>query len=147
MVESFEAFRKGILRLCGRLLASSLSLLGVLSSSCLIAPVAYGVPPALYIHGRIISDSTAVQGVGVEALSSDSSIVFSSEVSGENGSYSLVLYYHEYYPWPDTILVRATDIDSTLNGLFLPSDTLLTSIPDAENYYLSVSFDLKPSEE
>ncbi|MCD4707582.1 MAG: radical SAM-associated putative lipoprotein [Candidatus Sabulitectum sp.] len=136
-----EAVRKGqivYLRSFGKLFASVLSLLGILSG-CSMAPD-YGVPSVeVRIDGQIRSaeDSSYVQGIQVRLSSPDSSFDYSEYTTIWNGSYELFMG-SEYFPWPDSVRLTATDIDGTENGFFEGKDTLLF----LESHMEFISFDV-----
>ena len=135
-----EAVRKGstaLLRLSGKLFAALLSLLGVLS--CYGNPQdapAYGPPPVgLYVWGRTCStsDSSWIAGIEVKLTSTDSLYDYGADTTDSNGGYRLIMGA-EYYPWPDSVRLVATDIDGRQNGSYLSRDTLI-SLDSLENPY------------
>jgi hypothetical protein len=132
-----------LLKNLSRSFAYILGLFGVISGSCGFAPD-YGVPSVLCISGTVRTGPVSIPGIQVEATGTDTSVVYTSDITGEYGLY----YLYIDFPWPDSIRVAATDIDGELNGSLLPGDTLLTSIPDEEYPELTeVDFSLLPDEE
>lgn len=144
MSEAAGNVRRGMLRLSGCIL----SMLGVVSSGCSnAAEPTYG-PPSVAIHlfGTTMSsaDTAAVAGIEVSALSTDSTTLYSSNLTDSEGNYVLDLIL--YYPWPDTLLVTASDIDGAQNGSFLNSDTLI--FPPGEMSFVEIEKDfyMEPEE-
>ena len=142
-----EAVRKGrtaFLRLTGKLFAAVLSLLGVLSGCAGGNPQAtpdYGPPPVgLDVWGRIGSarDSSWIPGIEVKLTSTDSLYDYGADTTYSEGAYRLKMGV-EYYPWPDSVRLVATDIDGALNGSFLSKDTLL-SLNGLEDQYDYLEF-------
>jgi hypothetical protein len=141
MAQATFVLGRGMLRVLSRILGFILSLFGMISSSCGFAPD-YGVPSILSISGSVSSDNVSIQGIRVRTTGTDSSLVYASELTSEDGLY--YMYPDLDFPWPDTIRVAVTDIDGELNGSFLPEDTLLISIPYEEHVDLNVDFRLIP---
>ena len=133
-----EAVRKGrtaFLRLSGKLLAAMLSILGVLSScGNPQATPDYGPPSVgLNVEGRTCSasDSSWIAGIEVKLTSTDSLYDYRADTTDFNGGYHLQMGA-EYYPWPDSVRLCATDIDGRQNGSYLSWDTLI-SLDSLEN--------------
>ncbi|MCD4670935.1 MAG: hypothetical protein K8S14_10875 [Actinomycetia bacterium] len=135
MAEAVRNGRTALLRLSGKLFAAVLSLLGVLSGcgNPQDAP-AYGPPPVgLYVWGRTASarDSSWIAGIEVKLTSTDSLYDYRADTTDFSGGYHLQMGA-EYYPWPDSVRLVATDIDGRQNGSYLSRDTL-TSLDSLEN--------------
>ena len=146
MAEAVRNGRTAILRLSGKLFAAVLSILGVLS--CSGNPQAtpdYGPPPiGLDVWGRIgsASDSSWIPGIEVKLTSIDSLYGYGADTTYSGGGYRLKMGV-EYYPWPDSVRLVATDIDGDQNGSFLSKDTLLSLIGLEDQYdYLQLDVDL-----
>ncbi|MCD4701243.1 MAG: radical SAM-associated putative lipoprotein [Candidatus Aegiribacteria sp.] len=137
MAEAVRNGRTAILRLSGKLFAAVLSIMGVLSCSGNPKAIpAYGPPSAgLYIWGKTISasGSTGIEGIEVKLTSTDSLYDYGAYTTDSHGSYNLNMGA-EYYPWPDSVRLVASDIDGRQNGSFLSRDTLL-SLDSLENSY------------
>ncbi len=142
-----EAVRKGrtaFLRLTGKVFAAVLSLVGVLSCSSgnPEAPPTYGPPSAgLYVWGitKSASDSNSIAGIEVKLTSTDSLHEYLADTTDSSGYYDLNMGA-EYYPWPDSVRLVATDIDGDQNGSFLSRDTLLSLASLEYEYdYLSLA--------
>ena len=146
MAEAVRYGRTALLRLSGKLFAAVLSLVGVLSGcgNPHDAP-AYGPPSAgLDVCGQICSasDSSGITAIEVKLSTKDSLIDFDRYTTYTSGGYLLQMGT-QYYPWPDSVLVIATDIDGDLNGSYLSKDTLI-SLDDLENPddYIYIDIDL-----
>ncbi len=139
-----EAVRKGrihCLRLIGKLFASVLGFVGVLSSACVPVRVDYGPPePAISVYGRTFSaqDSSSVIGLDIKLTSPDSTVDYGSVIA-DDGYFSLYLESADYSPWPDSLRLIATDIDGELNGSFAEKDTIL--LPDINEEYVDFHVD------
>jgi hypothetical protein len=144
MSKAVHIAKKRVLMILSGVLGSILSMLGVLSTGCSDSnPVSpsYGPPSTtIVLFGAIRSsaDSTFVPGIEISALNADSTTVVSSTLTDAYGNYQLYLDSLEY-PWPDTLLVTATDVDGALNGSFLIADSLV--FPEVENPYLEIEMD------
>lgn len=146
MAEAVRIGRTAILRLSGKLFAAVLSILGVLS--CSGNPQAtpdYGPPSiGLDVWGRTgsASDSTWIDGIEIKLTTADSLSDFRVDTTG-SGGYFLLHMGEEFYPWPDSVRLVATDIDGDQNGSFLSRDTLLSLIGLEDQYdYLQLDVDL-----
>jgi hypothetical protein len=148
MSEAAGNAKRGMLRLSSWILGSILSMLGVVSSGCNnSAEPTYGPPSvAIRLFGTTMSsaDSATVAGIEVSALSTDSTALYSSNLTDSEGNYVLDLML--YYPWPDTLLVTASDIDGAQNGSFLNADTLI--FPPGEMSFVEIETDfyMEPEE-
>ena len=136
MAEAARRSRLIFLKLISRLFTSVLAFFGVLSGSgCINGDMpTYGPPAGVYFQGRIRAseDSSSVTGIQVQLTNPGLSAVYGTAESNEHGDYYLPLE-QESPPWPDSILVSATDIDGEANGSFLSKDTLI--IPDSDDEY------------
>lgn len=141
MAEKIRNGRMHCLRLIGKLFASVLGLTGVLSSACLPVSADYGPPePAISVYGRTFSaeDSSSVVGLEIKLTSPDSLVNYGSVIA-DDGYFSLYLESADYYPWPDSLRLIATDIDGELNGSFAEKDTIL--LPDVNEEYVDFHVD------
>ena len=144
-----EAVRKRkfvFLKLIAKLFASVLSLLGVVSGCSGGDAPTYGPPAGVFFQGRVFSseDSSSVNGIQVQLTNSDLSLVYGTTESSGTGDYYLYLE-DDSPPWPDSILVSATDIDGEANGSFAPKDTLI--FPDSDEEYQEFQIDFVLEEE
>ena len=144
-----EAVRKSkflFLRLMAKLFASVLSLLGIVSGCGGLDAPTYGPPAGVYFHGIVVSaeDSSSVTGIQVQLTNPDLTMVYGTTESSGTGNYYLYLEENSP-PWPDSILVRATDIDGEANGSFAPKDTLI--LPDSDEEYQEFQIDFVLEEE
>ncbi|MCD4707583.1 MAG: radical SAM-associated putative lipoprotein [Candidatus Sabulitectum sp.] len=144
MAEAVRSGRIVFLRLISKLFASALSLAGILSCCDSVAEPTYGPPATLYFSGQTSSaaDSSSIAGIQIQIASPDSSIDYSTSLSDENGQYQQFIE-NEFYPWPDTVRVIATDIDGDQNGLFAAKDTLLFPERDQEFQEFQINFYLE----
>lgn len=141
MAEAVRRSRIVFLKLMGKLFASVLTLFGVLSS-CDVREimVAYGPPEGLLFSGQVVSssDSSAIPGIQLRLSSPDSSVVYGTSNSLEDGQFNLSVGY-QYFPWPKSVLVNVTDTDGELNGSFASKDTLI--FPDRDEEYQEFQID------
>lgn len=148
MAETIRRSKLAFLKFLAKLISFALALFGVLSSCYEDSMVAYGPPTGLTVYGDVFSseDSSLVQGIQIQLSNLDMSTVYNTTYSNENRGYDL---YMDGYspPWPDTILVTATDIDGDTNGSFASKDTLILPDIDEEYQEFIIDFSLDSSEE
>ncbi len=149
MAEAAKNGRKALLRLIGKLLASVLSLLGVLSGcNTMMSPSPdYGVLGVLamgQIHSAV--DSNTIAGIQVKLSSPDSIVNYAADTSSSGGDYYLRMGM-EYYPWPDSVRLTASDIDGSVNGSFQWKDTLLFLESGQEYQEILIDFYLQSDDE
>ena len=142
MAEAVRRSRINFLRLIGKVITSVLAFFGVLSSSsCINGDMpTYGPPAGIYFQGQVLAseDSSSVIGIQVRLSNPDLSSVYGSAESTGGGDYYLYLEQNSP-PWPDTVLVSATDIDGEENGSFISKDTLI--IPHSDEEYQTFQID------
>jgi len=127
MAEVIRTAGTGFLKFTGRLFAAFLSTVGVLSSCNPMAAPTYGVEVfGIQVFGetRVSADTTAISGIEVRLLTVDYLVEHDVCISGSSGAYELSTG-PDFYPWPDSIRLIASDIDGELNGSFLEKDTVL----------------------
>ncbi len=139
MPEAVFSARRKLFRYVDRLTGFILGLLGVISVSCGIEPVAYGPPDGCFITGLVKDNGTAVQGIEINVQSPDSSIIYHSTETSSDGA-----YWADLYEWPDSLLITASDIDGPDNGSYLPEGKYITDIPEEGSLYYTVDFELEP---
>ena len=143
-----EAARKGklmFLKLIAKLFASILPMLGVVSGCSGVDPMpTYGPPAGVYFQGLVLAseDSSSVSGIQIRLSNPDSTLAYGSTLSEADGNYYLYLE-ESSPPWPDTVLVSATDIDGEANGSFMSKDTLIFPDSDEEYQEFQINFYLE----
>ncbi len=138
MARRISFLRSSMLRLAGSVLSAVMTALGVTScGGTEVTSPCYGVPSVDFsVLGSTFSaqDSSAISGIRVTLSAvalSDTSVIDSSFTSG-SGLYGFnfiqegAVDYDDYY-----LYIRADDVDSVLNGLFLSKDTLIPITPDS----------------
>ncbi|MCK5035731.1 MAG: hypothetical protein KAS73_07565 [Candidatus Sabulitectum sp.] len=142
MAEAVRRSRLVFLNLTAKIFTSVLAFLGVLSGSgCINGDMpTYGPPAGVYFQGQVLAfeDSSSVNGVQVQLSNPDLSSVYGTTQSNPDGKYYLYLE-QDSPPWPDTVLVSATDVDGEANGSFAPKDTLI--FPDSDEEYQEFQID------
>lgn len=148
MAETIKRSRLAFLKLLAKLISSVLFMAGVLSSCYKSSNVVYGPPSALFVFGNVLSaeDSSSIEGIEIKLSNPDMSTVYNTTLS--NNQYGFDIYMDgQSSPWPDSILVTATDIDGEDNGSFTAKDTLLLPDTNAEYQEFDVNFVLEETEE
>lgn len=122
-----EDVKSTLLRITGRLVAVALGCLGVLSGCDPPDAPTYGVS-GVFISGRTLSlsaaDSARITGIQIRLTSADSTQGYSADTTDSNGFYYMYMGT-EYFPWPDSVRLIATDIDGPLHGSFAGRDSVL----------------------
>jgi len=139
VAETIRRSKLAFLKFLAKLISFALALFGVLSSCYENGMVAYGPPTDLEVFGRVYSaeDSSHVNGIQIQLSSPDLSTVYNTTLSNADRGYWL--FMNTSPPWPDSILVTATDIDGEENGSFAQKDTLI--LPDIDEDYQSFEVD------
>lgn len=107
-----------ICRLQNKMIAFALACLGFVTA-CSESPSEYGTPNAKFMIKGTVSSAVSKKAIkGIRVISR-----YDTAFSALDGSYKIEL---NTFPDSQDFLVKVEDIDSELNGLYLPTDTLLS---------------------
>lgn len=131
---ALKTMERSVLGLVGRLTVAVLSLLGVMSGCGSVAEPSYGVPSVdVGGHVRSAADSIDLCGIEVRLVSTDSTTVYSTDVTGLDGHYGVWMDP----PFPDSVRLIATDPDTSY-GLFLEADSTLGLDEDGGSFEIDL---------